>query len=395
MVNFDKSINRRQTNSYKWDIAENELPMWVADMDFEVANPIIDAMQNRVNHKVFGYQIVPDNFNKSIMKWWEKRHNFSIDSSWILFCSGVVPAISSMIRKLTREGESVIVLSPVYNIFYNSILNNQRKVVTSDLIYKNGNYQIDFVDFEEKIADKNTSMLIFCNPHNPIGKIWNKQTLEKIGKLCMLHDVLIISDEIHCDLTFPEKKYTPFLSLSSDISENIVMCVSASKAFNIAGLQASAIIVKNQKLKKIINRSINTDEIAEPNAFAIDSMVAAFNDGAEWLDALKHYLYNNYITVSNYLEKNIPMLSLIKSDATYLAWIDCSKICDNTEELCLFIRKHTGLILSSGHLFGINGNGFIRLNFATNRELLFQGLQDLKKGIELYLNNCKNGKEKL
>lgn len=381
---FDKAIDRSQTNSYKWDVSEGELPMWVADMDFQTAPVIIEAIQKRLNHGVFGYNVVPDTFNQAIVKWWQKRHQLSLEEDWILFCTGVVPAISSIVRKLTRVGDNIVVLSPVYNIFYNSIVNNHRKVSASDLSYHDGEYTIDFIDLEERLADVNTSLMIFCNPHNPAGKIWSKETLEKVGQLCVKHDVVIISDEIHCDLSFPGKKYQPFLGIAPEIDKKLIMCCAPTKAFNMAGLQTAAIVVKDEKLRHLVNRGINTDEVAEPNSFAIQAAIAAFEEGEPWLDELNDYLYQNRRLLESYLAENLPQIKVTKSEATYLAWLDCSAICEDAEVLCAFIRKETGLILSSGEIFGENSRSFIRLNYATNQYRLMDGLNRLQVGIKKF-----------
>lgn len=381
---FDQKVDRSQTNSYKWDVSEGELPMWVADMDFQTAPVIIEAIQKRLNHGVFGYNVVPDTFNQAIVKWWKKRHQLSLEEDWILFCTGVVPAISSIVRKLTRVGDNIVVLSPVYNIFYNSIVNNHRKISASDLNYQDGEYTIDFVDLEERLADVNTSLMIFCNPHNPAGKIWSKETLEKVGQLCVKHDVVIISDEIHCDLSFPGKKYQPFLGIAPEIDKKLIMCCAPTKAFNMAGLQTAAIVVKDEKLRQLVNRGINTDEVAEPNSFAIQAAIAAFEEGEPWLDELNDYLYQNRQLLENYLAENLPQIKVTKSESTYLAWLDCSAICEDAEVLCAFIRKETGLILSSGEIFGENSRSFIRLNYATNQDRLMDGLNRLQVGIKKF-----------
>mgnify|MGYP001030996023 CR=1 FL=1 len=381
---FDQETNRFESYSYKWEVSEDELPMWVADMDFKTAPDIIEALKLRTEHGIFGYNIVPQEFNRSITTWWKKRHDLMLDEEWILYCTGVVPAISSIVRKLTRVGDNIVVLSPVYNIFYNSIVNNHRKVLSSDLVYTQGNYEIDYLDLEEKLSDVNTSMLIFCNPHNPIGKIWDKKTLEKVGELCVKHDVLIISDEIHCDLTFPSERYTPFLAVSDTISEKLIMCCAPTKAFNIAGLQTSAIVVKNEKLRKLVERGINTDEVAEPNSFAIQAAIAAFESGEGWLQELNSYLYENRLYIESFINEQLPELRLIESHATYLAWIDCSKLTKDAAKLCQFIREKTGLYLTSGEVFGSNGQAFIRLNYATNLTRVKDGMNRLLKGIELY-----------
>jgi cystathionine beta-lyase len=382
--NFDKMTNRFNTNSYKWDVGYKELPMWVADMDFETSPAIVKAMQKRLNHHIFGYTSVPDAYYHTVAQWWENRHQFHVEKEWIMFCTGVVPAISSIVRKMTNIGDNVLVLSPVYNIFYNSIVNNQRKVLTSELIYKDNQYSIDFGDLEEKLSNPDTSLMIFCNPHNPIGKVWDKETLKKIGNLCIKHNVLILSDEIHCDLAHPGYRYIPFASVSEEIAQNSITCVAPTKTFNLAGIQTSSIIVPNPELRKLVNRGINTDEVAEPNVFAIEAAISAFTEGEPWLEALLDYLMGNKQLIEHFIASQLPDLKFIHSEATYLAWIDCSAVTNDTKYLCEFIRKETGLYVSEGAIFGGNGNDFIRLNYACPKVRLEDGLQRLKKGIEAF-----------
>ncbi|WP_308160710.1 MULTISPECIES: MalY/PatB family protein [unclassified Bacillus (in: firmicutes)] len=382
--NFDEMTNRFNTNSYKWDVGYEELPMWVADMDFETSPAIVKAMQKRLNHHIFGYTSVPDAYYHAVARWWKNRHQFNIEKEWIMFCTGVVPAISSIVRKMTKVGDKVLVLAPVYNIFYNSIVNNQRKVLTSELIYKDNLYSIDFGDLEEKLADHDTTLMIFCNPHNPIGKVWDKETLERIGNLCIKHNVLILSDEIHCDLAHPRYRYIPFASVSEEFAQNSITCVAPTKTFNLAGIQTSSIIVPNPEIRKLVNRGINTDEVAEPNVFAIEAAIAAFTEGEPWLEALLDYLMGNKQLIEHFITSNIPDFKVIHSEATYLAWIDCSAVTNNTKDLCEFIRKETGLYISEGAIFGGNGNNFIRLNYACPKARLENGLQRLKKGIAAF-----------
>lgn len=381
---FDQLIDRRSTNSYKWSVAENELPMWVADMDFDTAPAVKEALKKRIDQGVFGYSVVPDSFRESIVSWWQRRHQWQLEKEWILFCTGAVPAISSIVRKMTKEYENVVVLAPVYNIFYHSILNNNRTVLASHLVYSDGAYSINFTDLEEKLSQPSTKLFIFCNPHNPIGKVWDKETLTKVGNLCVKYDVVLLSDELHCDLTHKGHHYTPMASLSPAIAQKTITCVSPSKAFNLAGLQASAIIISNEWLRKLVNRGINTDEIAEPNAFAIQASEAAFNDGEQWLNGLNVYLAGNRAVLHRKIQEYIPEITIVSAEATYLAWLDCSALTNDTAYLTEFIRKQTGLYISEGGLFGGNGSQFIRWNYACPRALLEEGIQRFIKGIQYF-----------
>lgn len=381
---FDQIIDRRATNAYKWDVGAEELPMWVADMDFATAPAIVSAIEKRLRQGAFGYNTVPDSFRESIIRWWQKRHQYTMEKEWILYCTGVVPAISSIVRKMTEIGDDVVVLAPVYNIFYNSILNNNRKVLASGLRYADGNYAIDFADLEEKLARSTTSLFIFCNPHNPIGKVWDRQTLERIAELCIKHDVLVVSDEIHCDLTHIGHKYTPFASVSEAIAERTITCVAPTKTFNIAGLQTAAIVIPNKEIRKRVDRGINTDEVAEPNSFAIQAAEAAFDKGEEWLEELREYLEQNRNLLVGSVDRLVPEVHVVEAEATYLAWIDCAAITDDTQELCAFIREHTGLYLSAGDIFGGNGSRFVRWNYACPRALLEDGIRRFSEGVALY-----------
>ena len=381
---FDKRIDRRGTNSLKWDVAENELPMWVADMDFETAPEVRAAIQARAAHGVFGYTIIPEEWYQAYSDWWKERHDFPLEKEWLIFCTGIVPAISSIVRKLTTPAEKVVVLTPTYNIFFNSILNNGRQVLESRLKYEEGTYRIDYEDLEQKLADPQTTMMIFCNPHNPIGKIWDRDTLERVGELCFKHHVIVVSDEIHCDLTDPGCSYIPFASVSEHCRENSITCMAPTKAFNLAGVQTAAVAVPNPVLRHKVWRGLNTDEVAEPNAFAINAAVAAFTKGAEWLDELRAYIRDNKQLVVEYVNKQIPQIEVVPSQATYLLWLYCGDIAGFDEGAADFIREKTGLYLSGGAQYGAGGEDFLRMNIACPRAVLEDGLHRLKEGITCY-----------
>lgn len=381
---FDQIIDRRNTNSYKWEVKAGELPMWVADMDFGTAPAVVDAIEKRLRQGAFGYNTIPDSFRESIICWWQRRHQFTMEKDWILYCTGVVPAISSIVRKMTEIGDDIVVLSPVYNIFYNSILNNGRKVLASELRYEDGSYAIDFADLEEKLARSTTTLFIFCNPHNPIGKVWDRPTLEWIAELCIKHDVLVVSDEIHCDLAHIGHAYIPFASVSAEIADRTITCIAPTKAFNLAGLQTAAIVIPNPEIRKLVDRGINTDEVAEPNTFAIQAAEAAFNEGEEWLEELRDYLELNRKFLVSSLKELVPEVHVIEADATYLAWVDCATITEDTKALCASIREKTGLYLSAGDIFGGNGSRFVRWNYACPKALLEDGIQRFVEGVDLY-----------
>lgn len=381
---FDKLTDRRGTFSLKWDVKDGELPMWVADMDFETAPVIRKAIVERASHGIFGYTDVQEQWYDAISDRWNRRFGFRIQKDWLIFCTGIVPAISSAVRKLTTPAEKVLIQTPVYNIFYNSILNNGRNVIESPLIYQNGTYSIDFKDLEEKLSDPQTSLMILCNPHNPVGKIWDRETLAAIGELCKKHGVTVISDEIHCDLTAPGKTYIPFASVSEACAQISVSCIAPTKSFNIAGLQTAAVYVPNPKLRHKVWRGLNTDEVAEPNAFAVTAAIAAFTHGDEWLDELREYIEENKQTTDIFIKKYIPSLFLVPSEATYLLWIDCSKVTSDSVKLAEYIRSTTGLYLCDGAQYGEAGRQFLRLNIACPRARLEDGLERLKKAIDSY-----------
>lgn len=378
---FDQPINRLNTNSLKWDIHENELPMWVADMDFKACPAIINAIKERTDNGVFGYSVVPDKWYEAYSNHWKKRYGFKMTPDSLVFCTGVIPALSSIVRKFTTPAENVCIQTPVYNIFYNCILNNGRNVIENPLKYADGQYSQDFADLEKKLANPQTTLMLLCNPQNPSGKIWSRTDLAEIGKLCKKYHVLVVSDEIHCDLTDPNKNYVPFASVNSDCAENSITCIAPSKAFNIAGLNTAAIMASNSFIRHKAQRGLNTDECAEPNVFACQTAIAAFNEGDEWLDELRDYIYKNKLIVKDFIEKNIPQIKLVDSEATYLLWLDCSSLKINAEEFQSFLRKSTGLWLSAGDIYGGNGNSFMRMNIACPKAYIYDGLERLKNGV--------------
>lgn len=378
---FDTITDRRGTNSLKWDVSDGELPMWVADMDFRTAPEIISAIEKRAAHGVFGYTVIPDQWYSAYINWWSDRHNFTMDKSWLMFCTGVVPAVSSIVRKLTTPNENVLIQTPVYNIFFNSIENNGCRVLENPLKYDGENYHIDFADLEKKLSDPQTTLMILCNPQNPTGRVWDRETLAKIGDLAYDNGVVVISDEIHCDLTEPGCEYTPFASVSEKCRQNSITCIAPTKAFNIAGLQTSAISVPDPRLRHKVWRAINTDEAAEPNAFAVDAAIAAFNHGGEWLDELRTYIFGNQKLVAEYLKKEIPQIKLVSSRATYLLWLDCLSLGIKSDRLAAVIREKTGLYLSSGNIYGKGGEHFLRMNIACPRSMVEDGLGRLKKAV--------------
>lgn len=358
-------------------------------MDFQTAPCITQAVTQIAQKGVFGYQIVPDRWYDAIIRWWQTRHNLTIDKDWLCFCTGVVPAITSAVQRLTNVGDNVVVLTPVYDIFFHSIENFGRHVWECPLAYSNYSYSIDFDLLEAILAEPLSTMMILCNPHNPVGKVWSKDELVKIGELCHKYGVTVLSDEIHCDLTEPNVSYVPFASASQTCKDISITAISSSKAFSTPGLQAAAVFVPNENLRNKVVHGLNSDELAEPNAFACEATIAAFTQGGEWLDSVREYISHNRKLVAKFLADNVPQVKLIEQDATYLLWIDCSAITQNARELCAVIRNETGLYLNVGNNYRGNGKYFVRLNVACPQSQLVDGLNRFAKGIELYLSKYK------
>ena len=382
---FNNASSRRHTDSVKWDVKDNELPLSIADMDIETAPEIKKAILKRAESGIYGYTEPMDDWYQAYISFFSDRYNVKLEKEWMMFSTGVVPSISSSVRKLTKEGDNVVVLSPVYNIFYNSIVNNNRNVLEVELIHDGDDYKIDFESLEKAFALENTSLIIFCNPANPVGRIWTKEELAKLGELAYRHSVIVLSDEIHGFITRPGKKYIPFFSINETNKMNSVNCVSVTKPFNLAGIQTSLCFVPNPELYKKVNRQINTDEVAEPNIFACPVTVAALNEGREWLDQANAFFYENEDEVRLFIQNNIPLLSVTPSDATYLLWIDVRKIAENSKDFVTHLRETTGLILADGAVYGKGGNGFVRMNVACPKAILNDALSRLKTGVESYL----------
>ena len=374
---FDRIISRKNTGSLKWDEAkEGELPLWVADMDFETAPCVKEALKKRVEHGIFGYSIIPDEWADSYVHWWKERHDFTIDRDSLIFCTGVVPAISSCVRKLTSPAEKVLIQTPCYNIFFNSIINNGRFVVESPLDFDGREYKINFNQLEKDLSDPQVSLMVLCNPQNPTGNIWKKEELAKVGELCKKYGVRVISDEIHCDITEPGLKYTPFASASETCAQISVSCLAPTKCFNIAGINTAAVMIPNPQLRHKVWRALNTDEIAEPNAFAVDACVAAFTQGEDWLNQLNEYLFENRRYAEAFLS-SIPedKITVVKGKATYLLWV---KVNQNGDLFAEKLRKKTGLFINGGAEYGKSGENFERINLACPRKTLEEAMARFK-----------------
>ena len=372
-------IDRHGTNSLKWDLFDDDLPMWVADMDFRAAPKIQEAILKRADHPVYGYTVVPDELFESYIGWWERRYDFRMSREDMAYSIGVMPSISSMIRCLTEKNDEILIQSPVYHVFFYVIEDNDRKVLENELAYEDGEYRIDFDDLDEKLS--RAKMMILCNPHNPIGKIWSQEELDRIAELCRKHDVVLISDEIHCDLTDPGVRYNPCRS-----SDNVITCLSPSKSFNVAGFQSSVVHTKNGQLLEKIKTQMHIDNSDSCNVFATTAVIAAYNESEDWLEELRKVIYENKKIVKQYLADELPIIRLVECNATYLLWLDCSSLNVPSKVLSEFLRQNQGLFLSAGSDFGQCGDGFLRMNVACPQELLRDGLSRLKAGI-IALNN--------
>ena len=384
MYDFDKLTDRSGTLSYKWDVKPGELPMWVADMDFEVASPIKRAIVDRAEHGIFGYTATPDAYFEAISAYWERRHGYRIPTEHMIYSNGVVAAISSIVRKLTTPAENVLIQAPVYNIFYNSILNNGRNVLSSDLIYDGSEYSVDFDDLEKKLALPQTSLMILCNPHNPVGRIWTREELARIGELCHKYGVTVLSDEIHCDVTAPGEGYIPFASVNEECRSISVSAIASSKTFNIAGLQSACVFAADPVLRHKVWRGINTDEVGEPNAFSMTANIAAFTECDIWVDEMLEYVFENKRIACDFINSEIDGMKAAFSKATYLLWIDISGVAKDSVDFCEKLRERTGLYLSDGAEYGECGRSFVRMNLATQRSRVLDGLERLKRGAAEY-----------
>ena len=378
MYDFDRMIDRRNTDSIKWDVKENELPMWVADMDFPAAPEIVESFYDRLRHPVFGYSKLSDEWYDAYINWWRIYHGMNMNREHLMFCAGVVPAISSVIRHLTSPGDKIVMLTPNYNHFYNCIRDNDRQTSEAEMIYDGNGYYIDFESLEKALAEKDAKMMIVCNPQNPTGTIWSSSDLQRIGELCSKYNVTVVSDEIHCDIITPDKHYTPFASVSGINRNNSITCIAPTKAFNLAGLQTSALYIPDDNLRSKIHSFIEKDEISMPNSFASVAAVSAFTKGRKWLEELNDYIYKNKLIVRSFLENEIPQIKLVWGDATYLLWLDCTALKIGSKELAAKIRKNTGLYIMAGSYYGKGGDSFLRMNVACPEKLLSDGLERLK-----------------
>ena len=378
---FDEIVVRRGTNSYKWDLPKGEdiIPMWVADMDFKTAPCIIDALERRVEHGIFGYTFVPDSYYDAIINWFKRRHQWHIEREDILYTSGVVPAIACTLKATTMPGEKVLVQTPVYNCFFSAIKNSGCEVSENPLRREGDSYVIDFDDFERRCSDEKTTVFLLCNPHNPAGRVWRKDELRRMNDICLKHHVKVIADEIHCELVMPGHTFQPFAAVDEACRDNSVVLNSPSKAFNIAGLQIANIVCHDAEWRRRINRAININEVCDVNPFGVIALQAAYNDGGEWLDALNQYIYENYLALKDFFRERLPRLEVCRLEGTYLAWINLSRIPITADEAARRLLGNAKVMLNSGTMYGREaGNSYLRINLACPRSTLMEGLKRIE-----------------
>lgn len=385
---FSQVIERNNTLSIKYDFAKERkkpsdlLSLWVADMDFPVAQEIKDALIERCNHGIFGYSEVKTPYYEVIAKWYQEKFNWSTKKQWLVKTPGVVAAIANAIRAFTNIGDAVLIQKPVYYPFFLTIEDNQRKVVNNSLVYKNGRYEMDFVDFEEKIISHKVKLFVLCSPHNPVGRVWNKEELVKIGDICLKHKVIVVADEIHADFVYHGHQHQVFANLKTDYQEITVTCTAPSKTFNIAGLQVSNIFIANENLRKKFKQELKKTANADINVMGLIACQAAYSQGEDWLRQVKIYIAENLEYVKNFLRDNLPQVKLVEPEGTYLLWLDFRELNLTEEELEDLIINKAKLWLDGGTMFGTEGVGFQRINIACPQKILIQAFTQLKEALK-------------
>ncbi len=370
---FDTPISRRNEDSVKWDCKENELPMWVADMDFPIAKPILEAMRERLDHPCFGYSTMPDSWAEAYVSYFYRHFKTELKKEALLFSLGIIPSLTTCIRAFSLPGDEAVLLSPVYNILDHSAENSFRKVVRCTLKNDGESYSIDFEELEKRLESAKAKILILCNPHNPIGKVWSKEELTRIAILAKKHHVLVVSDEVHGPINGGEKPYVPYCSIP-EAKENSVCLFAPTKAYNIAGIQTSACYVENAALRSKLAFELNAGEVAEGNFLSCLVSTAAFNDGDEWLEQMNAYVHANFLYCKSKLESELPQIKIAPLEATYLMWADISFYSEDDVEFCKSLRQKTGLWITPGSTYGIEGKGHVRINLATQRARIEDGI---------------------
>lgn len=381
MYNFDEIVNRRGTNCVKWDGDDTGklLPMWVADMDFRTAPAIINAVIKRAEHGVFGYEHVPQSYYDALTGWFSRRYGWTFKPEWVICTTGVVPAVSAIIKAMTQTGDRVLVQTPVYNCFFSSIRNNGCVAEEAPLVYEDSTYHIDFDDFERRCAQPDVKLFLLCNPHNPAGRVWTREELTLLGDICLRHNVFVVADEIHCDITMPGRRYTPFASLSDDFLRHSATCNAPTKTFNIAGLQIANIIAADPNIRARIDKAININEVCDVNPFGVAALEAAYNDSEEWLEELLQYLKANYDRLCAYISEHRLPLKPVRLEGTYLVWIDCAALNRPSDVMVEELKRDTGLWVNGSTMYGEREHPFIRMNIACPRATLEDGLERLRR----------------
>ena len=387
--NFDEVIDRKNTDSMKWSASYLEqhfgsadcVPLWVADMDFRTAQPVIDAVTERAGHGIYGYALPGDEFYEAVIKWQKRRNGWEVKKEWIVFSPGVVPALWHIVRTFCSPGEKVILQSPVYYPFYKVIEDNGCQVINNRLINNGGRYEMNFEELERQAEDSSVKMMILCSPHNPVGRVWTKEELRRVSEICFANDVLLVSDEIHSDLVFRPNVHTPAASLSEELMMNTITCMAPSKTFNLAGVQVSDVIVPDRRLRRKLAGSLKSAGVM-PNVFGLAAQTAAYNEGEEWLEQLLEYLAGNLDFMENFITSELPEVKFRRPEGTYLAWLDFSGYGFTTEELQNRMKNKAGVALDDGYIFGDGGEPCQRINFACPRSVLIKAMERLRKGVE-------------
>jgi cystathionine beta-lyase len=396
--NFDREIDRKGTQSAKWEYVPNEehssvdptdqffgedrmLPMWVADMDFPAPQPVVEALEARARHGIFGYTVPSESYLQAVEGWMRRRHGWEIKSDWIVTTPGVIPGLKAMIHAFVAPDEKVLIQPPVYHPFYHVVENNQRVLAFNPLICENHTYTMDFADLEEKVKDPLVKMVILCSPHNPIGRVWTKEELTRFGDICLENGILVVSDEIHCDLLFRGVKFTPYATIREEFAQNAIICTAGSKTFNLAGLHHSNIIIPNPELRERFAITLRNISLFGSSIFGLVALETAYNEGEEWLEQLLDYLDDNRQYLEDYVAKHIPQIKVVQPEGTYLIWLDCRALELDKDELQQLTREKARLYLDEGYIFGPEGEGFERINIACPRSILEDALERMKEAV--------------
>ncbi|MHA1718529.1 MAG: MalY/PatB family protein [Promethearchaeota archaeon] len=392
--NFDEVIDRKCYGTVKWDPfvlkmflgAEDLLPLWVADMDFRAPEPILKAMIDRVNHGIFGYTLPEEDYYQAVINWFQRRHNWEIKREWFISTPGIVAAICYLILAFSKPGDKVIIQEPVYYPFRMSIEGNGRTALVNPLKLVNGHYEMDFEDLEKKVKDPRAKMLILCSPHNPISRVWTREELKKLGEVCIKNNILVVSDEIHCDLIFPGFKHTPFASISEEFAQNSVTCTAGSKTFNIAGLQTSNILIPDPIKRQFFNNQMENLALRFPGIFGTIALKTAYNECEDWLDAVMVYIKKNFDFLKNFINQKLPGVKVIEPEGTYLIWMDFRELKINSAKLDEIMKKEAKVGLDGGPMFGIGGDGFQRINIACPKSILQDAMERIESALKPHLN---------